>query len=92
MSDDLLNKIFIKVEKISEDVGELKVTSAKQQVSLDLHVKRSNMLEDLVTHIDESKVQPLQAEMSQIKGIYKFIAFLSVLATIALSFIEYFKH
>jgi hypothetical protein len=92
MSDELIPKIFEKLEKISEDMGDLKVTSAKQQISLDEHIKRSNMLEDLVNHLDENKIQPIEKDLNQIKGIYKFIVFLSVLATIALTLVEFFKH
>lgn len=92
MADDkILSKIFDKIDKISDDIGELKVTSAKQQVSLDVHIKRSDSLEKIVQHLDEQKIAPLENEMNQIKGIYKFVMFLSLIATIALVFVEFFK-
>jgi len=91
MSDDILKLIHEDVKDIKKDIGELKVTSGKQQVSLDVHIRRSDSLEELVNHLDEQKIQPLQDSVSQIKGIYKFVMFLSLLATIALVFVEFFK-
>jgi len=92
MSDELLNLIHQDVKEIKEAVAEIKTNQAVMQLDVKHHVKRSDMLEDLVTHLDETKISPLQADMNQIKGIYKFVMFLSLLATIALAFIEWFKH
>lgn len=92
MSDDLIKIIHEYVKEIKKDISEIKVIAGKQQVGLDLHIKRSDLLEELVQHLDEQKIQPLQDSVSQIKGIYKFVMFLSLLATIALVFVEYFKH
>lgn len=91
MADDLLTIIHDDVKEIKKDISEIKIIAAKQQVGLDLHIKRSDMLEELVNHLDEQKIQPLQDSVSQIKGIYKFVMFLSLLATIALVFVEFFK-
>jgi len=80
MSDnDILKLIHEDVKDIKKDVGELKITSGKQQISLDIHVKRSNMLEQIVNHLDEEKIQPMQADINQIRGVYKFIGFLIAL-------------
>lgn len=91
MSDELIPKIFEKVEKIADDVGSLKVTSAVHEETLRIHVKRSTMVEELYNTMKKEDIEPLKADMAQIKGIYKFVIFLSVLATIALVFVEYFK-
>lgn len=91
MSDDLLKLIHSDVKDIKKDISDLKVTSGKQQVSLEEHMKRSDALQELIQHIDESKVIPLEKDMNQIKGIYKFLAALATLATILLTIIEYFK-
>lgn len=76
MSEDILNKIYNKVEKISEDVGELKVTSAIHEETLKLHIKRSDNLETLVNHFKEEDIKPLQKDMSQIQGAAKIVTVL----------------
>lgn len=74
--NDILGKIYNKVEKISDDMGELKVTSAKQQVSLDEHVRRTDLLEKQ-TEILFSEIKPLKEHVIQVSGIFKFLAGLS---------------
>lgn len=76
MSDDLIPKIFEKVEKISEDVVQIKIIAAKHDENLREHMRRTETLEDLYAHLDEDKIAPLQEHVSMMKGIYKFIGML----------------
>lgn len=91
MSDDLIPRIFEKVEKISDDVVDIKIIAAKHDENLKEHMRRTSALENMYQHLDESRIQPLETSINKIKGIYGFIVFLSLLATIALVFVEYFK-
>lgn len=102
MADDLLNKIYKKVEQISEDVSELKVTAAVQseianrhEDTLQTHVKRSDNLEALYNELKKEELEPLKADLYQLKGIYKFFLFLGVLGTVVtaiLGLLKYFGH
>lgn len=92
---DILTLIHEKVEKIAEDVAELKVSSGRQEEiqnqhesTLQDHMKRSDTLEKLYAHLDENKIQPLQQEMSQIHGVVKFIGFLGILASIIVAILK----
>lgn len=96
MSDDILNLIYAKVEKISDDVGELRVSSVRQEEiankheeTLQDHMKRSDTLEKMYEHLDEDKIQPLQQHMSQIHGIVKFIGLLGVVASILMAILKF---
>lgn len=91
MSDEILITIHEDIKEIKKDVSEIKINQAVMQLDVKHHIKRSDMLEDLIQHLDETKITPLQAEMNQIKGIYKFVMFLSLIATIVLVFVEFFK-
>lgn len=90
MSDDLLKSIHDKVEKISEDMTDMKVTSAKQQVSLDEHIKRSNMLEDLYIGMKEKDIEPIKVDINQLKGVYKFITLFATLASVFFGILKLF--
>ena len=53
MSDDLISKIYIKVEEIAKDVVDIKINQArheeiliKQEDNLKYHIKRTDLLED----------------------------------------------
>lgn len=92
MSDDVLSKILDKVDKISDDMSEMKVTSAKQQISLDTHIRRSDMLERLVSHLDEDKIAPLQEDMHMMKGAYKLLGVVALIITIALGVMKLLGH
>lgn len=69
------------LEKISEDIVDIKVTLAKQETllskqekSLDEHVKRTNLLED--------KVEILRDEVTKSKGIKEFILFIAKISSL----------
>lgn len=64
MSDD--TRIL---EKISDDITDIKVTLAKQHVSLEEHVRRTDLL--------ETKVGILQDEVSKARSVKEFILFLA---------------
>ena len=87
MSDELLQLIHDDVKDIKKDISDLKVTSGKQQVSLEEHMKRSDALQELIQHLDESKIQPMQADINQIRGIYKFLGFLIALGSCIAAFL-----
>jgi hypothetical protein len=55
------------LEKISDDIVEIKVTLAKQNESLAHHVKRTDLLED--------KVDILREEVSKARSIKEFLLF-----------------
>jgi len=89
-NDDLLNKIYYKVEKISDDVGELKITTVKQQVILDEHVAGVNTLREMYTHMKENEIEPIKAEINNVKGIVKFITIMASLGSGITLFLKFF--
>lgn len=90
-NDDLLNKIYNKVEKISEDIGELKVTSASHEVTLQTHVKRSDTLEALYKDMQEKEIDPIKKDLNQIKGASKVIMGLGTVISLILGILKLFS-
>lgn len=83
MSDDILNNIHSKVEKISEDVAEIKIVAARQEEitkaikdDLKYHIKRTNLLENLYKDIDLNRIQPIEKDLNQFKGFFKVLGFI----------------
>jgi hypothetical protein len=86
--------VDLKLEKISEDIGEIKVTIAKQEIilgglakSVDHHIKRTDVLQELVTSVkndhDLFKNQSaLQNQINQERTSYKTKYIWTVLKTI----------
>jgi len=72
MSNDKLDE---KLQRIAEHLGAIDVTLAKQQVSLDHHVKRTDLL--------EAQVKPVFAGITALNGAVRFVKFIGVLALIA---------
>lgn len=82
MSDELLYKIDNKVDKISEDIVEIKITQTKHEANLSEHMKRSDSLEKLYNHLSE-EVHPLKNDVERIKGGFQLITVLaSIIASI----------
>jgi len=76
-------RILNKLDAIEAHMSSIDITLAKQEVSLSEHMKRSDALEELVATVQEKEIEPLKTSLNQLKGAYKFIIFISVLAGIA---------
>ncbi len=79
--DDFQKRLEFKIDRIDERINNIDVTLAghveilkKQAEVLEVHVKRSTMLEEAI--------KPLQRHVSMTEGIVKFISMLGVLAAI----------
>lgn len=90
MSDEILVKIFEKVEKISDDVGDLKVTTVRQQVILNEHVAGVNTLKDMYTHMKEQDIEPIKADINNVKGVIKFVTISASLGSLITLFLKFF--
>lgn len=60
-----------KLDKIEQHLSNIDVTLAKQSVILDIHVKRTNQLED--------RVIPVEKYIVQSNAILKFLGFIATL-------------
>jgi len=67
-------RIFDKLEKIEDHVGKQEVSLARLTVSVEEHVKRSNLLEE--------SMKPVQRHVFMVEGALKFIGVLGVVASI----------
>lgn len=88
--NDLLSKIYTKVEKISDDMGDLKIISGKQQISLDEHVRRTEILENRTDVIFE-ELEPLKEHVIQVNTVFKIIAGLSTIGGVILGILKFIK-
>lgn len=86
--NDILDKIYSKVEKISDDVTELKITAVKHEETLQTHVRRSDTLEALYHTIKEDDIKPLQKDMSQIQGAAKILTALLAAGSLILGILK----
>lgn len=50
------NKIYETLEKVQEDVTEIKIIMARNTASLEEHVRRTNLLESKVGHVEDHVV------------------------------------
>lgn len=64
-------RIEDKIDKIIEKVNTIDVTLAKQQVTLDEHVRRTNLLEE--------KMEPVEKHVTIVNGCLKIIAALGTI-------------
>ncbi len=64
-----------KLDKIQEDIGEIKMHLAEYNVLLDVHIKRSDML--------EKKMEPIETHVAMVNGGLKMLGLLAVLVALA---------
>lgn len=79
MSDDILRLISDKVDKLdskfdimSSDIVEIKITSARHEENLKVHMKRSDAAEQGINLLKEELV-PIKKHVHGIDSIIKFI-------------------
>ena len=87
MDDDRADRIETKIDKIIDQIGEINSTLAAQHISLELHIKRTNILED--------KIIPIETSRNEIRGIIKLGGWIVGALTVAAMLAEilgYFKH
>lgn len=72
--EDRLERIENKLDKVIDDIGNIKETTAKQQVSLDYHIKRTDLLEE--------KLEPVEAHVHMISSMFKIVGGIAVVAGI----------
>lgn len=91
MSDDVLNRIELKIDKIDERLNSMDITMVRQQVILEEHIKRSDSNEKMYIHMKEKDIEPLKNDMNQIKGIFKFIGYGSAFISGILGILKLFN-
>lgn len=79
MSNDILKTIIDKVDKldskidsISSDIVEIKVTSARHDENLKLHMRRSDLAEEGINLLKE-ELKPIKKHIHSVDGIVRFI-------------------
>jgi hypothetical protein len=67
MSNDSskFDKIEMKLDGISDDITEIKVIMARNTMSLEEHIKRTNILEE--------KLEPVEAHVLKVEGATQFV-------------------
>ena len=81
--------IIDKLDKISEDVAEIKVMDAIQNEQLKEHMRRTDILEQQIDKID-GRVKPIETHVHHLAGILKLVTWASILVSILLSIKEVF--
>ena len=77
-----LEKTDINVSKINEHLGNLDVTAAKQQVTLDDHIARTEVAEANLELIS-SRIDPIEKHVAMWAGAGKVIAVFASIAAIS---------
>lgn len=69
-----MSDINEKLDKLDNKLNSINITLVKQQGILDVHVKRTDLL--------ESQIVPIQEFKTELNGIIRFFKFLGIIAAI----------
>jgi len=81
------NRIYEILDKISEDISELKITSAKQEENIKEHIRRTELAEENLTMLRQ-EIEPLKQHVVAINGVLKVIGIISVIIGSAAGFFQ----
>lgn len=76
--DDKLDRVLNKIDNIDESLQDISITLAKQEVSLETHIKRTNLLEERVELLRE-EMRPVEQHVFYMHGALKALGILSLL-------------
>jgi cob(I)alamin adenosyltransferase len=71
-------RIYEVLDKISEDISDLKVTAAKQEENIKEHIRRTEIAEENLDLI-RKEIEPLKEHVIVINGFLKIIGAISVI-------------
>jgi cob(I)alamin adenosyltransferase len=71
-------RIYEVLDKISEDISDLKVTSAKQEENIKEHIRRTEIAEENLDLI-RKEIEPLKEHVIVINGFLKIVGAISVI-------------
>ena len=80
-------RIYEVLDKISEDISDLKVTTAKQEENIKEHIRRTEIAEENLEMIRD-EIQPLKEHVIAINGVLKVIGIISVIIGSAAGFFQ----
>jgi len=81
------DRLFEVLDKISEDVSDLKVTVAKQEENIKEHIRRTELAEENLDLI-RKEMQPLKEHVIAINGVLKSIGIISIIIGSGVSFFQ----
>ena len=82
MKDDDAERFFNKIEKIDERLSNIDVSLVRQTVSLEEHVRRTNLL--------ENEIRPIKRHVLMVEASLKVVGLLSIILGIAAALRELF--
>lgn len=74
MDDKRLERIEQKLDDTNEHLASIDKTLTAQHVSIDYHIKRTDLVED--------RLEPLEKHVAEVSGVVKFIKLLTGLAAL----------
>lgn len=83
-------RIYEVLDKIGEDISELKITAAKQEENLKEHIRRTDIAEENLELI-RKEIQPLKEHVIVINGVLKIIGAISIIIGSAAGMIRIFE-
>jgi len=90
MSNDRLDKLEEKIDKIQDNVHSIDKTLVVNTESLQQHMKRSDALEDYVKAV-ETKLEPVLKRNTYIDGVMLFLGYAGSIAAFVYSIFSFFK-
>jgi hypothetical protein len=84
-----VERLLNKLDSIDGRLSAIDVTLAKQEVNLQEHMRRTELLETEVSDVRVA-MEPVQDHVKIVNGILKFIGFLAVLAGLLTALAKFF--
>jgi hypothetical protein len=83
-------RLFEILDKISDDISELKITVAKQEENIKEHIRRTELAEENLQFLRQ-EIQPLKEHVVTINGVLKIIGTISIIIGSAAGFFQLTK-
>ena len=84
-------RVFDKLEDLDQRLDGIEIIMAKQEANIQIHIRRSEALEEIISHLKQNDIKELNSFKDKAEGALKLIGIVAVLVTITTGVIGIFK-
>lgn len=91
MANELLHAILEKLDRLSDDISDIKVVQGRQEENLGEHMRRTELAEENLELL-RGEIKPIKSYVEHANGVFKFFGGLAILATLISGILKIVQH
>ncbi len=90
-TNEVIDRVLSKIDKLIDEVSELKEVTIKQEINLETHIRRTDLAEENIQMLRE-EVKPLQKRFEAQNTIFKLIGIIASVITVGAGLVKIIEY